>query len=363
MSVVNSHNDWDVLEEVIVGGGFPTEFPSDDLTFNHFFHDNIFGKHINKIERWKIDKKYIEEIKEDLDNFSVFLAKNNIKVVRPKEPKSITMIKTAAFTSVNYPALNVRDLTLVIANKIIETPVGARWRQFENDYLKHIFLDYFKRGAQWVAAPRPILTDKSLDMSRVYQTKGAREFYEKLISPDHDLLDCGYEIIFDAANCVRLGKNIIINAPTENERLGAKWLQQQVGDQYEVWPVSILDNHLDSIFLPVKPGLAVITLPIIDKLPKPLQKWDFIKVPTFFEPKTENNYIPLASEKIFCNFLSLSPETIICQPEYAHILSKKLKPYNVNVESFRIRHTRLFGGGHHCLTLDIRRASKLENYF
>lgn len=363
-NIVNSHNEWDELEEVIVGCGFPEKIPIDDISFKLFFHDNIYGKSTSYFsERWNISSKIIDEHNEDLENFVKLLESNNVVVRRPKKPEGIKKIKTLGWNSMNYPALNVRDLTMIVGNNIIETAVSARWRQFENDYLKHLFLEYFNKGANWICAPRPIATDNSYDLSEVYKTSGAKEYYDNLRKNFVNTLDCGYEIMFDAANCQRLGNRILFNVTTQNEILGAKWLQNVLGESYKVLTCSITDHHIDSVFLPIRPGVALITLDIIDKLPGEFKNWDFIKVPEKLNASENLNYVPLASEKIYCNVLSLSPNKLICLPEYYNILSEKLKPYNVEVIPSQIRYSRLFGGGHHCLTLDIRRKSKLENYF
>jgi glycine amidinotransferase len=362
--VVNSHNEWDTLQEVIIGAGFPEKVPTDDITFKLFFHDNIYGTHNSYYaDRWSCDERAIKEHEEDLNGFVNLLQSNNVVVRRPKIPEQLERVKTLCWRSTNYPSLNVRDLTMIVGNTIIETPVSARWRQFENDYLKHLFLEYFKNGAKWVSAPRPLVTDNSYDFSRVYKTDGAEKYYNELKDKFSSPLDCGIEIMFDAANCMRLGTKILFNAPTEHEKLGAKWLQDTLGEKYEVWVCSITDHHIDSVFLPLRPGLALITQDIIDKLPTPLRKWDFIKMPYTQTPCNTSNYTPLASEKIYCNVLSLSQDKIICLPEYYSILSEKLKPYKIEVIPCQIRYSRLFGGGHHCLSLDVRRDSKLEEYF
>lgn len=357
---LSSHNEWDKLNEIIVGDGFPLEIPFDDTIFKMFFHDNIHGNiKAHNAGRWSASKKIIEEHAEDLNEFVNLLIDNGIKVLRPKSPGCLKITKTLCWQSTNFPALNVRDLTLIIGDKIIETPVLSRWRQFENDYLKHIFLDYFKCGAAWISAPRPLVTDNSFDLSRFHNT----ESYERLKSKSSNYLDCGVEIMFDAANCMRLGNTILMNASSEHERLGVKWLQQTLGEKYRVWEVNITDNHIDSTFLPLRPGLALITMDIIEKLPKPLQKWDYIFVPPELPPVIVDNYIPLASERIFCNILSIAPDKIICMPEYYSILKSQLNKYNIEVIPNRIRYSKLFGGGHHCLTLDTNRQGALEDYF
>lgn len=364
MKCVNSFNEWDPLEEIIVGNGFPAELPSDNIGFKFFFHDNLLGKDgAMYAGRWYLEKRFIEELREDLEAFVELLKQRNICVKRPKEPVGPHEVKTLCWSSSNYPALNVRDLTLIVGNEIIETSVLARWRQFENDYLKHLFLDYFKRGAKWTAAPRPLSTDKSIDYSRVEKNPEIKKYFDLLKKNEHDRLDCGIEIMFDAANCIRMGDVIMFNAPTEHERLGAEWLQRHLGKKYKIWTVNIFDNHIDSLFLPIRPGLAILTLPIKHKLPEQLKKWDIVYVPSLLEPHKTPDYMPLASEKIFCNLLSLSPNEVLCQPEYYNILSEKLRPYKIDVIPNRLRHSRLFGGGHHCLTLDVRRKGKLESYF
>lgn len=364
MNVVNSFNEWDPLEEIIVGNGFPAELPFDDITFKLFFHDNIYGnKNTSFSDRWKISPKIIETHNYDIEQFVKLLKDNNINVRRPKTPANTVITKTLCWSSTNYPALNVRDLTLIIGNEIIETPVSARWRQFENDYMKDIFLEYFKKGAKWTSAPRPLVTDNSYDLSRIYKTEGAKEYYNSLKFKYKNYLDCGVEIMFDAANCIRLGDTILFNAPTEHERLGAEWLRRHLEGSFKVWEVNIADNHIDSVFLPLRPGLALLTQDIISKLPEQLQKWEFIMVPSEYNSEEKLEYLPIASQKIYCNILSISPNKIICMPEYYNILRDKLRKYNIEVIPNKIRYSRLFGGGHHCLSLDVRRKGEKESYF
>lgn len=366
-SPVCSHNEWDPLEEVIVGDGFPESMPLLDFSFQHFFHDNIFGEPIYSEDCHKfINKRHVAEHNEDIENFAELLASHNITVKRPKIPKKFINTKTLAWNSSNYPALNVRDLTMIVGDEIIEVSSSSRWRYFENDYLKHIFLDYFKRGARWTQSPKPIVTDNSFDMKYVYKTPGAKEHFDKLRSRHKHDLDCGIEIMYDAANCMRLGEHILFNASTDHDRLGATWLQRHLGDQYKVWVVEIADSHIDSIFLPVRPGLAIITdRDVVGKLPKPLQKWDFVYIPIInrSENDIKNQNIRLASPRIWINLLSIDPNTVICHTEYYDQLKMRLRKYNVDVIPSRIRHCEIFGGGHHCTTIDIRRKGCLVNYF
>jgi len=371
---VNSHNEWDQLEEVIVGAGIPPELPVLDYTFKLFFHDNIYDKSENyrySGPNWSpqyfINKQHVEEHKEDIDNFAATLKSLDIIVKRPKVPKKIVKINTPNWESTNHACLNVRDLTIIIGNEIIETPSTCRWRYFETDYMKHLFLEYFKNGARWTKAPSPIMLDSSFDLSYIDRTPGAREYYEELSDRSPNDLDMGFEIMFDAANCMRLGTHIVINSTTKNQDLGVQWLRKHLGPEYTVWDIEICDGHIDSSFVPLRPGLMLLDRPeILDRLPAPLQKWDVIYNPKSCDrlPSYQSNTsMPLASESIDINLLMINPNLAICNSTNIKSLEKLLSPHNIECIPVQMRHDRLFAGGHHCTTLDIRRSSQLENYF
>lgn len=360
--VVNSYDEWSPLEEVIVGDGFPSSLPALDFSFKVFFHDNIYNKNrFEEISHQYITKRHIEEHKEDVDNFAETLKDLGIKVLRPKVPKLVHRTRTPNWESTTHPALNVRDLTMVVGDTIIESSPMCRWRYFETDYLKHLFLEYFKQGARWVQAPKPILMDHSFDLS--YFGDDSR-VYEDLRGNDLAEMNCGHEIMFDAANCLRLGDHILMNVSCENHKLGAKWLQSQLGEGFKIVCVNWTDSHIDSTFLPIRPGLAVVMRPDLN-LPKIFDDWDIVYVP--MRNRSAEDYkrqgISLASPRIELNFLSISPELIICHNQYEKALSEALKKYKVEVISCPIRHCELFSGAHHCLTLDVRRRGGLESYF
>jgi glycine amidinotransferase len=372
MKIVNSHNEWDPLEEVILGDGFPSSLPALDLTFQLFFHDNIYEQDFNgriHLTEVKIKKKHVEEMSEDLENLCNLLKSLGVIVKRPKVPQKVVPFNTPHWKSTIHHALNVRDLTIVIGDEIIETPIETRYRYFETDLMKHLFKEYFDKGAKWTAAPRPLILDHSFDLSyaiRQDPTGGVREWYESLMDKTPHEMCYGYEIMFDAAQCMRLGSDIIINCSTENHRLGAKWLQRHLGSKYTVWPVELCDSHIDSTFVPLKPGLALVEWksPVKERaLPEWLQKWDMIVAPpSYYKDDYDEDDVMLASKAIDINVLSVNPETVLCHDRYYKQLQPLLRPYKIECIPCQLRHSRIFSGAFHCLTLDIRRKGELENY-
>ena len=361
---VNSHNEWDTLEEVIVGDGFPTTLPTLDYSFKLFFHENIGDKayqHGNEF----VSKRHVEEHAEDIETFVNLLKSFNIIVKRPKVPKRIHTVKTPWWESTIHPALNVRDMAMVVGDTIIESPPTCRYRYFENDLLKHLFLEYFKSGSKWVQAPKPLMLDGGFDLSWIDENNGTRKYYENIRDNNH-YMEHGLEIMFDAANCMRLGKHILMNIGNKNQELGAKWLQDTLGNNYNILTTTIADSHIDSCFLPLRPGLAIITKDYVrNQLPSEFSNWDLIHIPMRKRDLNELNQqgLKLASPRIELNVLSISKELILCHPQYEKELNSILKNYKIEAIGTPFRHCEIFGGAHHCTTLDVRRKSRLENYF
>jgi hypothetical protein len=72
--------------------------------------------------------------------------------------------------------------------------------------------------------PRPIMTDRSFDMS--YVSSDRTPCVENIYAQNTSEFDVGYEMMIDGAQCVRLGKDIIVNVATENHWLGFQWLER-----------------------------------------------------------------------------------------------------------------------------------------
>lgn len=350
--MVKSNNEWDTLREVIVGNTFLSNLPGLELSFKLFFHDSlcsdVFGNDVysKKGKNWKgeIKKQYIDEHEEDLTEMVRILEEEDVTVKRPKQLDKTHRFKTPYWESGCVPALNIRDQAIIIDDEIIETPPQIRSRFFENDLLKDIFMDYFRKGAKWTQVPKPMLTDNSFDIS--YQLKKGVQ-YEK--QANH--FDIGYEILFDGAQCLRFNNDIVINCSNENHLLGAQWLKRHLKG-YNLHTVRMVDNHIDSTMLPLREGVLLVNPRKFkeEHLPSFLKKWDRI-----FAPEPEDQQTLLASKYIDMNVLSLSPKKVMVSNNYIPLI-RLLEQNGFTPIPVQLRHRRLFGGGFHCITLDtIRR--------
>ena len=95
------------------------------------------------------------------------------------------------------------------------------------------------------------------------------------------------EPAFDAANVLRLGRDLIYLVSSTGNELGGRWLQAILGDQFRVHFLKDVyyGSHIDSTFVALRPGLMLCNPARIndDTLPGILKQWKVI-----YSPPMEN---------------------------------------------------------------------------
>ena len=56
-----------------------------------------------------------------------------------------------------------RDILIVVGDEIIEAPMAWRSRFFEYRPYRPLLKEYFKQGAKWTTAPKPLMSDELYD--------------------------------------------------------------------------------------------------------------------------------------------------------------------------------------------------------
>lgn len=59
-----------------------------------------------------------------------------------------------------------RDILLVVGDEIIEAPMAWRSRFFEYRAYRSLLKEYFRGGAKWTTAPKPLMSDDLYDEVR-----------------------------------------------------------------------------------------------------------------------------------------------------------------------------------------------------
>lgn len=377
---LNSHDEWSPLKEIIVGSAENYLSHDRDISFDLFFHETLFRSDwayprlttaapgTTGERGWCIKQRYVDELHEDVEGLVDVLRGLGVTVHRPLPlPPDAVPISGLGWQAVATPALNIRDNTLILGDEIIETPPAIRSRYLETRLLAPIFRGYYEAGARWTTMPRPVLTDRSFDLSYARDTEttlgGPTEHVE---DPESSPYDVGYEMMLDGAQCLRLGRDLVVNLATENHRLACGWLERHVSPTYRVHRVHrMADNHIDSMLLALRPGVLLARHEgVREHLPGALRTWKIIVAqqpsPHGF-PTYDDGDLVLTSPYIDLNVLSVDPDTVLVN-EACTGLVKTLEHEGFTVVPVRHRHRRLFGGGFHCFTLDTVRDSTLQDY-
>jgi len=375
---LSSHDEWSALKEVVVGSAVGYLAHERDLSFELFFHDNLFRSDWayprltpcpgSKGERYEVKRRYVRELIADVESFCETLTELGVNVLRPVPlPADAPTIRGLGWEAAPTPALNIRDNTLVLGSEVIETPPAVRSRYLESRLLAPLFRSFFERGATWTTMPRPVLTDRSFDLS--YANSSATTLggpTESIQEPTSSPFDVGIEMMLDGAQCLRLGRDLVVNVATENHVAALRWLERHLDGRLRVHPVyRMSDNHIDSMILALKPGVFLARDPSIrDHMPAVFRRWKYLVPPppdpgSF--PVYDDEDLVLTSPYIDLNVLSISQEVVVVN-EQCIGLRKLLESEGFDVVPVRHRHRRLFGGGFHCFTLDTHREGDCQDY-
>src|SRR5688500_11160867 len=125
MQIVWSCNEWDPLEEVIVGNPLGARFPTADPSTQvaELPARSLEQSHHGPLTDW-----IIEETEEDLSEFIAGLEAQGGTDRRPETWPHEATISTADWESRGFYNYCPRDLMLVIGDRIIETPNVIRSR-------------------------------------------------------------------------------------------------------------------------------------------------------------------------------------------------------------------------------------------
>ena len=348
MSGVWSCNEWDQLEEVIVGNPLNARFPTPDRSAQVAeFHDRSLAE----IPHGPFPQRIIEETEEDLSEFVRLLEGFGVTVKRPETWPHDAKFSTIHWEAHGYYNYCPRDILLVIGDRIIETPNVIRSRAQETFSYRKLLIDYMSSGAKWYSAPKPMLLDSLFDVDLAKPV------------PRND------EPAFDAANILRLGRDLIYLVSSTGNELGGHWLQSVLGDEFRVhfFKDVYYGSHIDSTLVALRPGLILANPGRVnnDTLPEIFKQWKVIYSPPMENTdRYDSDYLSksIGSDWIDMNAFSISPNLVVVDRNQP-MLIKLLEKHGLDVIPLKLRHSKMLGGGPHCVTLDIRRRGTLERYF
>lgn len=352
-SVVNSFNEWDLLEEVIVGRLDGAIIPPWHITVKATMPQrywDLFRTYGGKL----FPEELIKAGEKDLEELVHILEAEGVKVRRPDAVNYSLPYGTPDWQSPSglYGAMP-RDVMIVVGDKLIEAPMPWRSRFFEINAYRSLIKEYFHAGAQWLPAPKPELRDELYN----YQYEEADED-----APFNSSLT-EFEPVFDAAEFSRCGRDIFVQQSQVTNQFGIEWMRRCLGNEYRIHELKFKDQsamHIDATFVPLAPGKVLIHPYKVDNLPDMFDSWDVIKVKEFALP--EDHPLFMSSRGVGMNVLSIDENRVIVERQDEPMI-RLLKDWGFTPIPCNFRNFNTFGGSFHCATLDIRRKGTLQSYF
>lgn len=353
--VVSSYNEWDPLEEVIVGvleggavlpweTGFGAMIPRDYMGNVQHYHTMYAGQGFPKAQRAAAQK--------ELDEFVHILEAEGVRVRRPDPIDHARPFSTPDWSSKGGNAqANPRDVLLVVGDEIIEAPMAWRARYFEFAAYRRLIKEYFAAGARWTAAPKGIMADA---------------LYNKHYERGREYVTTEVEPVFDAADAARFGKDIFVQRSQVTNRFGIDWLRRHLEGRFNVHEVEFHDEravHIDATFVPLAPGKVLINPDRpIKHLPEMFRQsgWELLEPPRTTLPRSHPSFSSF--EWLHINMLSLDTERIIVEANEQPLI-EALKGWGFKPIPCPFRNNYRYGGSFHCATCDVRRKGTLMSYF
>jgi glycine amidinotransferase len=351
-AVVSSYNEWDPLEEVIVGVIDGARVPP--------WHVSLQATTSPSQWDWlrthggsTFPEEWVRAARIELEQFMQLLDREGVTVRCPDAVETGTSFSTPDWEEAGgVGAAMPRDLLLVIGERLIETPMAWRSRYFEISAYRTLLIEYFRRGAQWVAAPKPLLKDELYDPE--FDPRAARNghFVIRDIEPT-----------FDAADFIRCGADIFVQRSHVTNPLGIDWLRRSLGPSYRIHELGFADPrplHIDATFMPLAPGKLLVNPERVHQIPALFRDWDVLMAPPPAVPDSHPLY--LSSKWLTMNVLMLDENRIVVE-ENEHELISALRRFGLEPLPCPFRYFYCFGGSFHCATLDVRRRGTLQTYF
>lgn len=115
---------------------------------------------------------------------------------------------------------------------------------------------------------------------------------------------------------------------------------------------------MDSTIVPLREGLVLLNPERVteETMPPPLRSWDKIWCTELIDMGF-HGVRPYSSIWLGMNLLMINPELAVIDRRQTGLI-EQLSRHGIDVLPLQLTYSRTLGGGFHCTTLDIRRATR-----
>lgn len=307
--MINSRNEWDPLEKIIVGSATNANWPVNDPVFSNESKKTTWTE--TPVPSGPVPQWIVNEANKELDILAGVLSYQGITVYRPKELDFV-----ARDGMYNYCP---RDRMLVYGNTLVDVNMMYPCRNQEIEGLYR-------------------LTAEAQNIFTMPRDQG---------------------MTLDAANICRLGDTWLFLESASGNRAAYEWLCEKF-PRVNIELCNFYSGvHIDSTIVPVREGLVLLNGSRVNEsnCPRAFKDWEKIYITEDDIVPQDFYQYPYASKWIAMNMLSINPETVVIDAAQKKLITI-LKSKGIDSIPLTLTHSRTLGGGFHCVTLDTRRTHK-----
>jgi len=304
--MIDSCNEWDPLEAIVVGSASHANWPMTDPVFSSEAKNSLWTA--SPAPSGAVPDFIIDQTNRELDILSETLVRYGATVYRPRP---MDFVSTQGMY--NYCP---RDRILITGSTIVDCNMMYPCRNQEIQNYDRLLHD----AGTLLTMPR----------------------------------DAGMTL--DAANICRLGDTWLFLESASGNRNAYEWLCAKF-PKITIELCNFYSGvHIDSTITPLREGLVLLNASRVTEAncPKALKDWEKIWVTKDMIVAQDFYQYPYASKWIAMNMLALDPETVIIDAAQTQLITI-LKKHGIDSIPLTLSHSRTLGGGFHCVTLDTRR--------
>jgi hypothetical protein len=364
------HQPWDPLTVCAVGRSYPPEF-----------YNWIKVPHVRKLF-----EKIAQETEEDYQNLISTLKKFNVEIVRPDKNtwRENKIIKE--------PPMNPRDHMIMIGNILYFKPI-VQWQKFYDSVkdsswptvssIEQLPLDIQDECINQHGWGDPLVTGHP-EFCEIFKFAMAKGITIKSAPFDK----------VNGAETTRVGKDLFFGTHDYHEN--PEKIEILAKESFPHYNTHVINTggHSDGTFCPVIPGLIFSlhdvptykdTFPGWEVVYLPNQSWAQVK--PFLDLKQKNkgkwwipgfeydnevtelietwlsHWVGYVEETVFdVNMLTIDEKNVVVFG-YNEIVFDTLSRYNITPHIVPLRHRYFWDGGIHCVTTDLGRTGKMQDFF
>ena len=310
----------------------------------------------------------VAKANEQLDNFARILESRGVRVDRPSAFDFSRPLSTPDWDNPSaFGCMPPRDVILTVGKDMVEATMSYRCRFFEYLCYRPLLQKYFEDDPKMrhSAAPKPRMTDASYRADYLSDKIGIEKRLQW--TAEKFFVTTEEEIMFDAADVLRFGKDLIVQHGFTTNLKGIDWLSRHFpnhrvraanfpGDPYPI--------HIDATFTPIRPGLIINNperrLPDDQRTFFTRNDWQIIDAAR----PAHNSPPPLCYSSVWLsmNVLMVDEKTVCVEASEVNQM-EQFDKLGLEVLPIPFRDAYAFGGALHCATTDVYREGGLEDYF